>query len=50
MIWVIPLAGKGQRTKELGEFKPFIEINGHKMIEWFISSIKKLIKPALKKN
>lgn len=45
MIWVVPLAGKGQRTKELGEFKPFIEINGHKMIEWFISSIKNLIKP-----
>lgn len=45
MIWVIPVAGKGTRTKALGEFKPFIEINGRKIIDWFIFSIRHLIKP-----
>ena len=39
------MAGKGGRTKSLGEFKPFIEIKGHKILSWFISSIKNLVKP-----
>jgi len=46
MLWVIPMAGKGTRTKNLGEFKPFIEIKGHKMFSWFTSSIKHLVKPS----
>lgn len=48
MIWVIPMAGKGSRTQSLGEFKPFIEIKGHKILSWFISSVKHLIKPENK--
>lgn len=46
MIWIIPMSGKGSRTSSLGEFKPFIEIKGHKILSWFISSIKHLIKPS----
>ena len=45
MIYVIPMAGRGSRTKPLGEFKPFIEINGHKILSWFISSMKHNINP-----
>lgn len=39
------MAGKGARVQSLGEFKPFIEIKGHKIFSWFISSIKHLIRP-----
>lgn len=45
MIWIIPMAGKGTRTQELGEFKPFIEIKGSKIFSWFMCSIKHLVKP-----
>jgi len=38
------MAGKGTRTQSLGEFKPFIEINNHKILFWFLLSIKYLIK------
>ena len=38
------MAGKGTRTRSLGEFKPFIEIKDHKMIYWFLLSVKKSIK------
>lgn len=38
------MAGKGTRTQSLGEFKPFIEINGYKIIFWFLFSIKRLLK------
>ncbi|MGI5825868.1 MAG: sugar phosphate nucleotidyltransferase [Patescibacteria group bacterium] len=41
MLWVIPIGGKGTRTQSLGEFKPFIEIEGLKILEWFLISIKK---------
>jgi len=44
MIWVIPMSGKGTRTRSLGEFKPFIEIKGFPIISWFISSVKHNIK------
>jgi len=44
MLWIIPMADKGTRTQALGEFKPFIEINGCKIFSWFISSIKHNIK------
>lgn len=40
MDWIIPIGGKGTRTHVLGEFKPFIEIAGHKMLDWFFVSIK----------
>lgn len=43
MLWVIPIGGKGTRTSILGEFKPFIEIKGHKMLFWFLFSIQKNI-------
>jgi NDP-sugar pyrophosphorylase family protein len=45
MIWVIPIAGKGTRTRSLGEFKPFIEIKGHKMLMWVLFSIKDKVLP-----
>ena len=34
------MAGKGERTKEYGDFKPFIEISGKKIAEWFFISIR----------
>jgi len=39
MIWIFPMAGRGSRTKQRGEFKPFIEINGRKMLAWLLRSI-----------
>lgn len=44
MKWILPMAGKGTRTLELGEFKPFIEIKGKKIIEWLLLSIRNNIK------
>ena len=44
MNWIFPLAGKGKRTNSLGPFKPFILIDNYKIIEWFLSGIKKKIK------
>ena len=38
------MAGKGTRTNSLGKFKPFIKVNGKKIIEWFLISIKNKIK------
>lgn len=45
MKWIIPIGGKGARTQALGEFKPFIEIAGHKIMVWFLTSIKRNIFP-----
>lgn len=45
MIWVIPIGGKGTRTRELGEFKPFIEIKGQKILSWLLYSLKDKIFP-----
>ena len=39
MIWIFPMAGRGSRTRQRGEFKPFIEINGRKMLAWLLTSI-----------
>jgi len=39
MIWIFPMAGKGGRTEQLGEFKPFIEIEGARMLGWLFRSI-----------
>jgi NDP-sugar pyrophosphorylase family protein len=44
MIWLIPIGGKGLRTQQLGEFKPFIEVSGHKIITWLLFSIKRNVK------
>jgi len=38
------MAGKGTRTNSLGKFKPFIKVNGKKIVEWFLISIKNKIK------
>jgi len=46
VIWIFPMAGRGARTKELGEFKPFIEINGVKMLGWLLRSIACKIREA----
>ena len=43
MNWIFPMAGRGSRTKELGTFKPFIEINGIKMLNWLLISIRNKI-------
>jgi NDP-sugar pyrophosphorylase family protein len=40
MIWIFPMAGRGSRTRQLGEFKPFIEICGRKMLAWLLGSIR----------
>ena len=34
------MAGKGTRTQELGEFKPFIKVAGKHMFEWMLRGIK----------
>lgn len=39
------MAGKGKRTRALGEFKPFIKINGRTILSWLLLSIKRHIKP-----
>ena len=44
MIWILPMAGKGSRTGALGKFKPFIEVNKRKIIEWFLIGIKNKVK------
>ena len=38
-IWIMPIAGKGSRTKDFGKFKPFIIVGGKYIIEWFFISI-----------
>ena len=40
MIWIFPMAGSGTRTQKFGKFKPFIEINGKKIIHWALLGIK----------
>ncbi|WP_240207208.1 hypothetical protein [Vibrio sp. CyArs1] len=37
--WIFPIAGNGTRTKTLGKFKPFIEVSGKTILEWFLISI-----------
>ena len=44
MIWILPMAGKGTRTNSLGKFKPFVKVNGKKIIDWFLIGIKNKIK------
>lgn len=39
------MAGKGKRTRTLGEFKPFIKISGQTILSWLLLSIKRHIKP-----
>jgi len=39
------MAGRGTRTQNAGEFKPFIEINNLKMIQWFLRSVKNNFNP-----
>jgi NDP-sugar pyrophosphorylase family protein len=46
MLWVIPIGGRGLRTKQLGEFKPFINIKGRKMLSWLLISIRNNISPG----
>lgn len=43
MNWIFPMCGRGTRTSELGDFKPFIEIKGKKILEWLMVSIKRNI-------
>jgi len=45
MIWIFPMAGRGSRTRELGQFKPFIDINGRTMLGWLFRSIAGEIRP-----
>ncbi|NVJ64224.1 MAG: hypothetical protein HWD84_08360 [Flavobacteriaceae bacterium] len=40
MIWIIPMAGKGTRTRSYGEFKPFIDVSGRFILEWLLISVR----------
>ncbi len=40
MIWIFPMAGYGVRTQTLGQFKPFIQIRGRRMVEWLLRSLR----------
>ena len=33
MNWIIPMAGRGTRTSSLGDFKPFINVAGRRVVE-----------------
>jgi len=46
MNWVFPMAGKGTRTSSLGDFKPFIEIRGKRMLGWLLACLRDKIRPA----
>gem|GEM_PF-1354084 len=37
------MAGRGSRTRQLGEFKPFIEIKGRRMLAWLLRSIREKV-------
>jgi NDP-sugar pyrophosphorylase family protein len=37
--WIIPMAGKGTRTLELGSFKPFIHVGEKTILEWLLISL-----------
>ena len=43
--WLCPIAGNGRRTKQLGHFKPFINVLNKSIFEWFLLSIKDNISP-----
>jgi UDP-N-acetylglucosamine diphosphorylase / glucose-1-phosphate thymidylyltransferase / UDP-N-acetylgalactosamine diphosphorylase / glucosamine-1-phosphate N-acetyltransferase / galactosamine-1-phosphate N-acetyltransferase len=34
MIWLVPMAGQGTRTRKFGKFKPFIKVNERMLVEW----------------
>ena len=38
--WIFPMAGKGKRTREFGDFKPLIEISGRYLFEWMLLSVR----------
>lgn len=42
--WILPLAGRGKRTRELGKFKPFVKVNGKYILEWFFIGLKAKLK------
>lgn len=44
-IWICPIAGNGERTKKLGEYKPFIKILEKTIFEWFLLSVQHNISP-----
>ena len=39
-LWVFPMAGRGTRTQSMGDFKPFVEVGGKRIIQWFLCSMK----------
>lgn len=39
MIYIFPMGGRGKRTQELGQWKPFIEVQGKYMFEYAVSDI-----------
>ncbi|MCB0354287.1 MAG: hypothetical protein KDD64_12205 [Bdellovibrionales bacterium] len=41
--WIVPAAGLGIRTRELGSCKPLIDILGLPLFQWFLRSIRNLI-------
>lgn len=43
MIWVFPMAGRGSRVANLGEFKPFIKVCGREIVSWLLSGVRSSI-------
>ena len=39
MQWIFPMAGRGERTQNRGQYKPFITINKRMIVEWCLVGI-----------
>ncbi len=44
--WIVPFAGRGERTQALGNFKPYIEVGKHRVLEWMLLGLKNNIQPG----
>ena len=42
--WIVPFAGRGERTKALGNFKPHIQVGNQRVLEWMLLGLKKDIR------
>jgi len=40
MIWVVPMAGEGKRTRNLGKYKPFIPVQNRLIFEWMLLGVR----------
>lgn len=44
--WILPMAGKGTRTLELGQCKPAIFVSGKPVLAWCLISLQNLVEPG----